>query len=290
MKSHSTAAIKGIRDIAGRYDGVILDLWGVVHDGVKPFPETLETLHELKKSKRVVWLLSNAPRRGHVVAKHLSDMGIGADMYDGLLTSGEATWQALRDKYISKWGRKCFHLGPDRDKSVYEGLDLDIVKDVEESDFVLNSGIYDHFNDTAEQYAPLLEKAAAKNLPMVCANPDKVVYVGDKLVLCPGTLADMYEKMDGQVTWFGKPHRAVYSMAQAGMGVQRILAIGDSMVTDIAGATAAGMDSSFVLSGIHKNELYAEGVITGTPDQTRLEALFTRYPYRPTYVMDRFRW
>ena len=288
-KSVNTKHISGLGEVAGFYDGVILDLWGVVHDGVKPFPDTLDTLKELKKSKRIVWLLSNAPRRCHVVAKHLEDMGIAPDLYNGLLTSGEATHQALQEKYIGKWGRKCFHLGPDRDKSVYEGLDLDIVTELKDADFVLNSGIYDHFNDTAEKYIPLLEEAASKNLPMICANPDKVVYVGDRLVLCPGTLAEMYEKLDGHVTWFGKPHRTVYSMVLAEMGLKRVLTIGDSMTTDVAGATGAGLDSGFITSGIHKNELFSEGA-EGRFNETRLEPLFIRYPYRPTYVMDCFRW
>lgn len=290
MRSEKTRRIDGLSEVAGFYDGVILDLWGVVHDGVKPFADTTETLQELKRSKRIVWLLSNAPRRAHVVAKHLEDMGVGANLYDGLLTSGEATFLALREKYIAKWGRKCFHLGPARDKSVYEGLDLDIVTDLKEADFVLNSGIYDHFNDTAEKYAPLLEEAAAKNLPMICANPDKVVYVGDRLVLCPGTLAQMYEKMEGQVTWFGKPHRAVYSMALAAMGVRKVLAVGDSMETDVAGATGAGMDAAFVVSGIHKNELFLTGEEELNLDSARLQELFRRYPYQPAYILDRFYW
>lgn len=286
---NKTKRIAGLGDIAGFYDGVILDLWGVVHDGVKPFPETIETLQELKRAKRIVWLLSNAPRRKHVVAEHLAAMGISEDLYDGLLTSGEATHMALRDKYIGKWGRRCFHLGPDRDKSVYEGLGLDIVKELKDADFILNSGIYDHFNDTADMYRPLLEEAAAKNLPMVCANPDKVVYIGDRLVLCPGTLAEMYEQLDAPVTWFGKPHRGVYSMVMEQMGVKRILAVGDSMATDVAGATGAGIDAAFVMSGIHKDELTGAANEDFAPE-SRLQSLFSRYPYRPAYLIDRFRW
>lgn len=276
--------LKGLGEIAGFYDGFILDLWGVVHDGVKAFPDTINTLREMRRARRMIWLLSNAPRRLHVVQQHLAGMGVTEDMYDGILTSGEATYQALKDQYLPQWGEKCFHLGPERDRSVYEGLPLTIVKDIEEADFVLNSGIYDHFNDTAEQYVPLLEKAAEKNLPMMCANPDKVVYVGDRLVLCPGTLAEMYEKMDAQVVSFGKPYRAVYKQVIAAMGIRKAFCVGDSMQTDIAGATGAGLDSAFILSGIHKHDL---GEAYPEP---QVQDFLRTFPYRPTYTLSHFCW
>lgn len=282
-------SIEGLGDIAGFYDGVILDLWGVVHDGIKPFEHTIDTLQELKRSKRIVWLLSNAPRRASVVSAHLETMGITPDLYDGIITSGEATWHALKDSYIEKWGNKCFHLGPERDNSVHEGLPLELVKNVADADFILNSGIYDHINDTAEQYAPLLEEAAAKNIPMICANPDRVVHVGHQLVLCPGTLADMYEKLDGQVVWFGKPYRSVYSLCLQSMGVRKVIALGDSMMTDIAGAAGAGIDSALVMSGIHRDALFSDTNAV-FPDENRLHKLLAQFPYRPQYLLQGFKW
>src|SRR4051812_28632152 len=136
--------INGLSEIIGLYDGFILDLWGVVHDGVAPFPETLPTLAALKKAKKKVWLLSNAPRRAYVIEEKLTEMGIARDMYDGLLTSGEACWQALREGLIEKWGRRCFHIGQlARDNSIYEGLELEIVDTPAKADFVLNTGVED---------------------------------------------------------------------------------------------------------------------------------------------------
>ena len=273
--------IRGLGDIAGFYDGVILDLWGVVHDGVKPFPETVETLQEFRRAKRIVWLLSNAPRRAWVVRDKLTDMGIGPELYDGLLTSGEATWMALKEKYLKKWGSRCYHLGPrDKDSSLYEALIIDIVDTPEEADFVLNSGVND-FSDTADMYQPVLQACFERGLPMLCANPDRIVHVEDQLVICPGTFADTYEQMGGQVVYFGKPHRAVYSLCLQAMGVQRVLAVGDAMQTDIAGATGAGLDSVLVTSGIHREEV---------ADESRLQDLLRKYPYRPTYLLKRFRW
>jgi HAD superfamily hydrolase (TIGR01459 family) len=271
--------ISGLSEVFGLYDGLILDLWGVVHDGVKPFPDTLPALAALKKAKRKVWLLSNAPRRAWTVAERLEQMGIPRDMYDGLLTSGEAAWQALQDELLEKWGRRCLHIAArDRDHSLYEGLDIELVDDPAQADFALNSGI-DDFSDTLEKYIPLLSDCARHKLPMLCANPDKVVHIEDKLVICAGTLADAYAAMEGEVISFGKPYRDVYRRCLEHMGTRKVLAVGDSMMTDIAGATGAGLDSALVTSGIHRDD-FANG------QGYSLE----NYLYKPVYFMDRFRW
>ncbi len=280
--------IRHLSDIAGRYDGFILDLWGVVHDGERPYPDVIATLREMKRAKRRIWLLSNAPRRAWVVADKLAQMGIDAGLYDGLLTSGEATWQALRDRYLEEYGRKFFHLGrKEADRSLYEEIDAEKVATPEEADFVLNSGVVE-FTDTANQYRAVLEKCAALGLPMICANPDRIVHVGAQLVVCAGTLAEMYEGMEGKVAWFGKPYRAVYSHCLMAMGSQRVAAVGDSMITDIAGATGAGLDSILVTSGIHREEL-GEGEESAT-NENRLQDFFKKYPYRPNYVTSRLFW
>lgn len=281
--------IKGLAEVFARYDGFILDLWGVVHDGVSPFPTTLETLAALKKSRKKVWLLSNAPRRAKMVELKLESMGITAEMYTGLLTSGEACWHALHSELIEKWGRRCVHLGAaERDNSVYEGLDIEIVKDPAQADFILNTGVED-FSDTPDKYLPFLKACADNKLPMLCANPDRIVHVQDKLVICAGTLADIYISLNGEVTWYGKPYRSVYSRCLQDMGTRRVLAVGDSMVTDIAGATGSGLDCALVTSGIHREEfpdLY-EG---NNMSSGGLECFFASYPYRPTYVMKAFSW
>lgn len=273
--------LSGLEEVAARYDGFILDLWGVVHDGEKPFAHTIPALRELKRARRKVWMLSNAPRRCAVVAAKLTDMGVTPDLYDGIVTSGEATHGALRDKYIALWGKKIFHIGRANDISLYEGLDVDIVQTPGMADFVLNSGVLD-FDDPAEKYRPVLEEAAARRLPMICANADRIVHVGEKLVACAGALADIYESLEGQVEWFGKPHRTVYQMCLKGLGTKNVLAIGDGMQTDIAGAVAAGLDSALVVSGIHRDELGAAG--GNWPVENRLHEFVMRYPFKPTYI------
>jgi HAD superfamily hydrolase (TIGR01459 family) len=262
------------------YDGFILDLWGVVHDGVAPFPAAIDALLQIKKSGRQAWLLSNAPRRVSVITERLSDMGIGSHLYDGLMTSGEASHLALAGGLLQKWGRKCFHMGAAKDNSILVGLDVDVVQDIGDAEFILNSLAVDAVEGIAS-LEPLLVTAAERNIPMLCANPDMIVHVGERLLLCAGSSAEMYEKMGGNVTYFGKPHRDVYSHVFKSMqGAKRILAVGDSMVTDIRGAVGAGVDSALVVSGIHREE-YAN---------IREKNFLAGYIFAPTYLMDHLRW
>lgn len=285
MMTTKTQDINGLGDVVHLYDGFILDLWGVVHDGIKPFADTIPTLQEMKRAKRKIWLLSNAPRRVHAVVQKLTEMGVTPDLYDGIMTSGEATHLALQSRYLEKWGRRCLHMGSrTRDASIYEGLDIQIVDTPDEADFVLNSGIED-FSDVVEKYTPVLEACAARNLPMICANPDRIVHVEDKLVICAGTLADVYEQLDGQVVWYGKPYKSVYSMVLDAMGVGRVLAVGDSMITDIAGATGAGLEGVLVTSGIHREEFEGE-----SKGENHLHDFLARYPFRPRYLLEKFKW
>lgn len=272
--------IHGLSDVFALYDGFILDLWGVVHDGMSPFPGTIPALTMLKKSGRKVWMLSNAPRRCHTVEEKLSGMGIDAGLYDGILTSGEASFEALRDTLLAQWGRRCLHVGREGDVSLYEGLDITLVKNPADADFVLMSGVQD-LADPAGKYLPFLQSCRKYRLPMLCANPDKVVHIENRLIVCAGTLAGMYEEMEGEVVYFGKPYRSVYSQCLKNMGAERVLAVGDSMLTDIAGATGAGLDSVLVTSGIHREELAAEGVMND---------FLAKYPYQPNYVMKSFSW
>jgi len=277
--------IRGLEEVFGLYDGFILDLWGVVHDGIKPFPDTLPTLAALKKTKKKVWLLSNAPRRAYTVTEILTNMGIAPDMYTGLLTSGEASWHALRSGLIEKWGRRCLHIGdPDKNSSLFEDLGVELVNDAAKADFILNSGVED-FSDTVEKYLPRLKNGIIRKLPMLCANPDKIVHVGDQLVICAGTLADIYTDMGGEVTNYGKPYREVYSRCLQDMGTRKVLTVGDSMLTDIAGATGAGLDSVLVTSGIHREEFSPIDAGNG-----HLDGFLANYLFKPTYVMKRFAW
>ncbi len=286
-------SIHGLAEIAGRYDGYILDLWGVLHDGDKPYPGAVECLERLKAAGKRVMALSNAPRRVDVAAKRMAEMGIPLDLLTAVMTSGEDAWQHLKqrgDPWYAKLGRRCFHLGPERDTGMLEGLDLDVVHDMARAQFVLNTGA--HMDDeTLNQYEPLLQQGAKQRTPMVCANPDLVVIHRGRMQICAGMLAERYEALGGHVRWHGKPHRDVYQTCFRLLGVadrRRILAVGDSFRTDIAGAKGAGIDAVFVAHGIHGEELDVPP--GGHPDPEKLNALTERTGLSPVAVLPYFVW
>ena len=252
--------LSGFAALADRYDGFILDLWGVIHDGVTPYPGAVDCLERLRAAKRRVVLLSNAPRRSAVAQAAMREMGIADDLYTDLLTSGEATWLALRDRsdpFVAGLGQRLYHLGPPRDRNVFEGLPYTDVADPESADFVVNTGPDEtrSLTDLGE-YEPALQIAVARGLPMVCANPDLEVIRGGIVALCAGRLAQRYEALGGRVRWIGKPDPAIYApvLERLALPKARVLAVGDALRTDIAGASSVGIDSCWVLGGIH-NEL-----------------------------------
>ncbi|WP_353858655.1 TIGR01459 family HAD-type hydrolase [Azospirillum formosense] len=285
--------LSGIAPVIDRYDGVILDLWGVLHDGERPYPGVPECLDRLRAAGKVICLLSNAPRRtGGVIAK-LDGMGIGRERYHHVMTSGEAAYDALRDRddpWHAALGRRLYHIGPDRDMDVYEGLDYTLVASPDEADFVVNTGIVD-FGEALSVYEPALQACRRRNLPMVCANPDLIVMVGEEMVICAGTLALRYEELGGDVFWHGKPHAPVYDRCLSLMGIEdkrRILAVGDSLRTDVAGANAAGIDVALVTFGIHREEL--GGAWGDAVDPAKLAAAAAASGHQPTYALPSLRW
>lgn len=251
--------LSGLADIAGDYDGFIVDLWGVVHDGIQPYPGALECLSALRG--RPVLFLSNAPRRAHAAQGMLRLMGIGDQLYSSILTSGEAVWLALRDRadpWFAGLGSRALLLGPERDRNILDGLDLTVVEAPEAAEFVVNTGP-DDLSDpsTIVPFLPMLDRCRAACLPMICANPDLEVIRGGARILCAGALAEHYASCGGDVRSIGKPLPGIYAMAFDALGVHRhrLLAIGDSLRTDIAGAAAAGVDAVWVLGGIHGEAL-----------------------------------
>ncbi|MBP2292331.1 TIGR01459 family HAD-type hydrolase [Azospirillum rugosum] len=287
------AQIPGLASVIDRYDGVILDLWGVIHDGEQPYAGAPECLDRLRAAGKTICLLSNAPRRTSGVIRKLEGMGIGRERYHHVMTSGEATYEALRDRddpWHARLGRRLFHIGPERDMDVYLGLDYTVVPTPEEADFVLNTGIVE-FGDPLSLYEPDMEACRRRGLPMVCANPDLIVMVGPQMVLCAGTLAQRYEEMGGDVCWHGKPHAPVYDRCLSLMGIsdkRRILAVGDSLRTDVAGANAAGIDVALVTFGIHQEEL--GGAWGESVDPVRLAAAAETAGHTPTYAVPSLRW
>src|SRR5690242_1144424 len=193
--------IAGLRELAPRYDGFILDLWGVIHDGVSPIPGAVDCLRSLIDSGKRIALLSNAPRRADDVVRRITALGVPGGIYHYVMSSGEEAWQHLKrrdDPFYAALGRRCLHIGSERDTGIREGLRLDFVETVEEAEFILNTGPAG-WDDQIGDYAPLLRRALACGLPMVCANPDLLVMHAGRLALCAGALAQWYEEGGGRV-------------------------------------------------------------------------------------------
>ena len=289
----TVAIVPGISALAKDYDGFILDLWGVVHDGRDPYPGAIECLGKLRQMRRRVVLLSNVPRRAATVAEAMVGMGIARSLYGHVLSSGELAYRALKfrdDPWYAALGRKCLHMGPERDKGIFEGLGLEVVQTPQEAGFVLNTGPWRDV-DSLEDFEPALRACAKRGLAMVCANPDLEVIRAGKRIICAGTLAARYETLGGEVRYHGKPHGPAYEACLELMGIsdrRRIVAIGDSLATDVKGAREAGLDAVLVTSGIHAEELgleYAE-----RPDPARLRQACVRAGHVPIAAVPAFVW
>jgi len=291
----SVRLLSGLQEIAGAYDGFILDLWGVVHDGFAPFPGVLDVLQRLKNAGKPTLFLSNAPRRQTVIVAALEKMGIPSDLYGGVHSSGEETWQALKartDPWYAQLGTACLHLGPERDDHLFEGLGLTEVTTPEAADFILNTGI-DRDEETLADYEDVLACGAAKGKPMVCANADREALRGETRVLCAGALALRYEALGGEVRTHGKPDPVMYENALRMLRApdpRRVLVIGDSLETDIQGAERAGLDAVLVTGGLHAAELGLQAPHQSLPDATRLETLLKRTGHHPIAAIPSLFW
>ncbi|MGL5362378.1 MAG: TIGR01459 family HAD-type hydrolase [Bosea sp. (in: a-proteobacteria)] len=242
-----------------RYDTIISDVWGVVHDGVRGLVPACAALSAFRADGGTVVLLSNAPGPCDQIAELLDSMHVPRAAWDRLVTSGDVTRERVR-----KSGYKCiYHIGTDRDREVFDGLDVKLV-DEDDAQMVVATELRDDRRETPEHYRPLLTRLEARGLPMVCGNPDLVVHIGHDLLPCAGALATIYEELGGDVHWAGKPHRPAYDMALAqaleargGCPVDpaRVLVIGDAARTDLAGAKLMGFDALFIAGGIHRDEI-----------------------------------
>ena len=280
--------LSGFAPLAAAYEGYVLDLWGVMHDGVRLYPGAADCLARLRDAGRRAVFLSNAPRRAAMVRDGLRAMGIADQLYDGVVTSGEVTHAMLRDRPDAWWqalGTRLYHIGPDRDRTVYAGLGFDKVERPEDASFVLNTGPDDEVNPTdPAAYDAVLRVCYGASLPMICANPDLEVIRGGVRVVCAGALAQRYEAMGGDVRSLGKPDPAVYGPVLDLLAVPRgrVLAVGDALRTDIAGAAAAGIASAWVLGGIH------EGHLGESREQVEAEARAASLS--PVATLPRFVW
>ena len=283
----------GVRELAALYDGFVLDLWGVVHDGITAYPGVVTCLERLAAAGKRTVLLSNAPRRAAGVVAGMTRMGIPRACYGAVCSSGEATWQALLlrdDPWMAALGRRCLHIGPARDKAMTDGLDLLRVACAEDADFILNTGV-EWDDETVADYEAVMAAGAGRRLPMVCANPDLEVIRGGRRVVCAGLLAARYEELGGEVRYFGKPHPPIYDTCLRELGIanpSRIVAIGDSLRTDIAGAHGAGLEAVLVTGGIHAEEL---GIVPGaTADAAHLAEACRRAGHVPLAALPALVW
>jgi HAD superfamily hydrolase (TIGR01459 family) len=285
--------LTGFAQIAADYDGFVLDLWGVVHDGVNAFPHAVDCLAHLRAAGKRTLLLSNAPRPNEAVRAMMRRMGIEDALYTDVLTSGEAVRRALRtppDAWWSALGQRVYHLGPERDRPVLQGLPLMIVPTPAEADFVLNTGPDDHRNPSdMSEFEPTLQDCAKNGLKMICGNPDLEVIRGGVRVLCAGSLALRYQALGGEVRSVGKPDPAIYQpvLEELAMPKDRVLAVGDSLRTDIAGATSAGLAACWVLDGLHGEALRSAD---GSYDPVAVKRAAREAGLAPVAAIARFAW
>ena len=283
----------GLADLAARYRGFIVDQWGVLHDGGAPYPLALEALAGLRAARKRVVLLSNSGQRAAINRRRLAALGIAPDLYDGLITSGEATWQALAergDPVFAGLGRRCLLWSRDGDRSLVEDQELEVVADVAEADFLLLGGIPD--DARLEPFAAALEQAAARGLQMVCANPDVIaVQPGGRFGFAPGALARQYESLGGRVVYVGKPFPPVYELCLDALGPlarDEVLVVGDSVAHDVAGGVGMGLATALIMAGIHAPLFDLER--GPSANAAALERLEAEYGARPDWVLPCFRW
>ena len=276
--------------LAEGYDIVLSDVWGVVHNGVAASPEACDALARFRTTGGTVVLITNAPRPGEVVARLTLDrLGVPRAAYDGIVSSGDVT----RALIAARAGKRLFHIGPERDLPIFDGLDAPLAP-LEHADYAVCSGLTDDTGETPQDYHGLIERMRARKLAMICANPDIVVERGETLVYCAGAIADLYAGAGGDVIYAGKPYRPIYDQALAiaetvrGKPAERrrVLAIGDSVRTDLKGAAAFGLDCLFVTAGIHAEELGARE----NPDASALAGIFAAAGLFPKAVMRRLAW
>ncbi|WP_269931645.1 TIGR01459 family HAD-type hydrolase [Aminobacter sp. HY435] len=280
-------SIASLEALTGRYKALLCDVWGVIHNGVSAFPEAAAALAAARDKGVAVVLITNAPRPREGVIAQLATLGVPATAWDRVVTSGDVTRDLIRSG-----PRRIFHVGPERDYPIYDGLDIDLVEEFEAS-CVVCTGLFDDETETPADYAEMLRRLRARNLPFICANPDIVVERGHEMIWCAGALARDYGLLGGRTLVSGKPHRPIYEAALAaasevlGHDVARAdaLAIGDGMFTDVKGAADNGIDVLYVSGGIHARD-YGEA---HAPDPHRLAAFLEKHGYSPVATIPRLR-
>jgi HAD superfamily hydrolase (TIGR01459 family) len=275
-----------LRDLVDGVDVVLSDVWGVVHNGLVAFPEACEALHNFRKQGGTVILITNAPRPADSVQRQLHKFGIADQTYDAIVTSGDLT----RNFVATHPGRKLFWIGQERHNSVHRGLDP-VLAPLQQADYIVCTGMFDDETESPEDYRAMMLEARERGLTLICANPDIVVERGDRLIYCAGAIAELYRELGGEVIFYGKPHRPIYERAielaaerqSHPIALDRVLAIGDSVRTDLAGAHGFGIDCLFVTRGIHAEDF--EGI-----DQLDPASVKELFGHPPKALMRELRW
>ena len=275
-----------LRDVVGDAEVLLSDIWGVVHNGLAAFPDACQALHNFRQQGGTVILITNAPRPADSVQRQLRKLEVADEIYDAIVSSGDLTRHFVADHP----GQKMFWIGPERDNSIYRGLDP-VLSPLEQADYIVCTGLFDDETESAENYRAMLLQARERSLTLVCANPDIVVERGDRLIYCAGAVAELYLELGGEVIFYGKPHRPIYERAVAlaserrghAVELNRVLAIGDSVRTDLAGAQGFGIDCLFVTRGIHSEEF--EGI-----DQLDPASVRELFGHPPRTLMRELKW
>ena len=270
-----TKLIKGLNQVQSKYDAFFIDLWGVIHNGIKLYPGAVEVLENLNKLNKRFVLMSNAPRPSKSVEKFLLKLKLSKIFLKNVFTSGEAALQSLQRNV---YGENFYHLGPKRDTSLFWRFKNNR-RDLENANFILCTGFLDSHENSLDYYKDLLKKYI--QLKMVCTNPDLVVHRGSEREYCAGTLAEIFKKLGGKVIYFGKPHPEIYKFCIK--KDEKVLIIGDNIRTDIKGANNMKFDSLFITDGIHKDEFLDLQL-------QDYDKILNKYKVRTDYYQERLTW
>ncbi len=281
----ATQVLDDISPLAERYDAWFCDIWGVIHNGQHHHSAAVDACVRFRENGGRVIFITNAPRPSGSVAEQLDTLGVARASHDAIVSSGDVT-RAL----INEWrGQAVYHLGPERDRPVFQGLDVRLSA-AEIAQVIVNTGLFDDYTETPDDYRDALTAFSARKVPMICANPALVDERGSELCYCAGALAELYAELGGEVIYAGKPHQPIYEICQERLNAiagpvdkSRILAIGDGLKTDMPGAATYGIDSLFIPSGVHVEQGTAL-----TPDY--LTQLFASHAASPVGAMPGLRW
>jgi HAD superfamily hydrolase (TIGR01459 family) len=276
--------IQSLKDIAAHYDVILCDVWGVLHNGIAPFPHAGKALAEARTDGTTVVLITNSPRPNDSVAIQLDGIGVPREAWDRIVTSGDVTRGLIR-----QGPPNVYFLGPDRDLNLLDGTEAFAVKE-KDAEAIVCTGFFNDETETPEDYRDLLTRFADRNVPMICANPDLIVERGERLIPCAGAMAAFYEQLGGETRIAGKPHRPIYGEAlrqatqlRGPFDPARVVAVGDGMPTDVRGAINEGLDLLYISAGIH-----ARDYMTGeTTDERALDDFLASHQAEPHWWMPR---